>query len=62
MKWRRPYWIYFLEIDWWPGPPMTSGYTEGHRVKMYVSITNTEGVMAILLISGSLGGHIGITF
>ena len=26
---------------------------------MYVSITNTEGVMAILMISSSRGGHIG---
>ena len=31
----------FWEIDWGPGPPMTSGYTEGHIVEMYVSITNT---------------------
>ena len=29
---------------------------------MYVSITNTEGVMAILMISRSRGGHIGIMF
>ena len=26
---------------------------------MHVSITNTEGVMAILMITGSRGGHIG---
>ena len=26
---------------------------------MYVSITNAEGVMAILMISSSRGGHIG---
>ena len=29
---------------------------------MYVSITNTEGVMAILMILRSRGGHIGIMF
>ena len=29
---------------------------------MYVSITNTEIVMAILMISRSCGGHIGIMF
>ena len=29
------------------------------RVHMYVSITNTEGVMAILMISSIRGGHIG---
>ena len=29
---------------------------------MYVSITNTEIVMAILMISRSRGGHIGIMF
>ena len=31
-------------------------------VEMYVSITNTEGVMAILMISRSRDGHIGIMF
>ena len=51
-----------MEIDWGPGPPITSGYTDGHRVEMYVSITNTEGVMAILMISRSRDGHIGILF
>ena len=51
-----------MEIDWEPGPPVTSGYTDGHRVEMYVSITNTEGVMAILMISRSRDGHIGILF
>ena len=53
-----------MEIDWGPGPPMSTGYTEGHRVEMYVSITiiNTEGVMAISMISRSRGGHIGIMF
>ena len=40
-----------LEIIRGPGPPSTSGYADGHRVQMYVSITNTEGVMAILMIS-----------
>ena len=61
MKSRRPYWI-FLEIDWGPSPLITFGYTDGHRVEMYVSITNTEGVMAILMISRSRDGHIGILF
>ena len=32
------------------------------RVKMYVSITNTEGVMPILMISRSRGRHIGLIF
>ena len=54
--------LIFLDIYWGPGHPITSGYTDGHRVEMYVSITNTEGVMAILMISRSRGGHIGIIF
>ena len=54
--------FFFLEIDWGAGPPISSGYTDGHRVEMYVSITNTEGVMTILMISRSRGGHIGILF
>ena len=46
-----------------PGPPNISWYADGHTVQMYVSITNTEGVMiAILMISRSRGGHIGIMF
>ena len=52
----------FLEIQvaW---PPGTSGYGDGHRVQMYVSITiNIEGVMAILMISRSRGGHFGFIF
>ena len=53
---------FFLEIDWGPGPHITSGYTDGPIVEMYVSITNTEGVMAILMISRSRDGHIGILF
>ena len=40
----------FLEIYQEPGPPNTSGDVDGHRVKMFVSITNTEGVTAILMI------------
>ena len=44
-----------------PGPPSTSGYADGHRVKMYVSITNA-GVMPILIISRSRGRHIGLIF
>ena len=51
-----------LEIDWELGPPITAGYTDGHRFEMYVSITNTEGVMTILMIPRSRGGHIGIMF
>ena len=51
MKSRRPYWNFFEEIDWGPGPPFPSGYTDGHRVEMYISITNTEGAMIILMIS-----------
>ena len=50
------------DIEKRPGPPITSGYADGHRVQMYVSITNTEIVMAILMISRSRGGHIGIMF
>ena len=41
---------------------ITSGCADGHRVQMYVSIRNTEGVMAILMISRSRGGHIVIMF
>ena len=52
----------FLEIEKGPGPPITSGYAHGHRFQMYVSITNTEWVIAILMISRSRGGHIGIMF
>ena len=48
-KSRWPYWNYVLEIEREPGPPSTSGYADGHRVQMYVSITNT-GVLAILMI------------
>ena len=43
-----------------PGPLGTSGYADGNKSTMYVSITNTEGVIAILMISRSRGGHIGI--
>ena len=49
-KRRRPYWNYVFEIDRGPGSPITSGYAHGHRVKMYASITNTEGVMVLLMI------------
>ena len=31
----------------WPGSPSTCGYADGRIVQIYVSITNTEGVMAI---------------
>ena len=54
--------FFFLEIDWGPGPHIPSGYTDGPRVEMYVSITNTEGVMTISMILRSRGGHIGILF
>ena len=57
MKSRPPYSIHFFcEIEKWPGPHITSGYADGHRVQMYFSITNyTEIVMAILMISRSRG-------
>ena len=55
-KSRRPYWNYVLEIIRGPGPPSTSGYAE---CQMYVSITNTERLIAVLMISWSGGGHIG---
>ena len=43
--------ISLLEIIKGRGPTSTSGYADGHRVQSYVSITNTEGVMAMLMIS-----------
>ena len=49
-------------IEKGPGPPSTSGYADGHRVQIYVSITNTEGVIAILMLSCSRGGHIVFSF
>ena len=59
MKSRPPYWFFLvLEIEKGPGPPINSGYADGDRVQMYVSITNTEIVMAILMISRSRGGRI----
>ncbi len=60
LSWSRGGHIGFslLEIIRGPGPPSTSGYADGHRVQMYVSITNTDGVMAILMISWSGDGHI----
>ena len=54
--------IFFWKLVGGHGPPITSGYTDGQRVEMYVSITNTEGIMAILMISRSRDGHIGILF
>ena len=42
--------LLFGDIDNEPGPPSSSGYADSHRVKMYASITNTEGVMVILMI------------
>ena len=52
----------FLEIDKKPGHANTSGYTDGHRVQMCVSISNTEGIITILMISRSRSGHFGIMF
>ena len=49
-KLRQPYWNSLLEIERRPGSPTTSCYADGHIVQMYVSITNTEGVMVILMI------------
>ena len=51
----------FLKIEKGPGPTSTSGYADGHRVQIYVCITNTEEVMDMLMISWSRGGHIGFT-
>ena len=53
------YWNYVLEIIRGPGPPSTSGYADDNWVQIYVSITNTEGVMAMLMISWSGDSHIG---
>ena len=50
----------FLEIDKEPGHANTSGYTDGHRVQICVSISNTEGIITILMISRSRSGHFGI--
>ena len=49
-KLRRPYWNYLLDIDMGPGSASTSGYADGHIVQMFLSITNTEGVIVILMI------------
>ena len=49
-KLRQPYWNSLLEIERRPVSPTTSCYADGHRVQIYVSITNTEGVMVILMI------------
>ena len=42
---------FVLKIEKGPRPPNTSGYADDHRVQNDVSITNTEGVMGILMIS-----------
>ena len=60
-KSRWPYWNCVLEIDRGPGSSSTSGYADGHRIQMYVSITNTEGVMvaaAILDLKKSTGRNV----
>ena len=49
VKSRRPYRIFLIEKG--PSPASTFGYADGHRVQIYVSITNTEGVVAILMLS-----------
>ena len=43
--------IEFFLIEKGPSPGSTFGYADGHRVQIYVSITNTEGVVAILMLS-----------
>ena len=43
--------IGFLLIEKAPSPASTFGYADGHRVQIYVCITNTEGVIAILMLS-----------
>ena len=46
--------IGFFLIEKGPSPASTFGYADGHRVQLiyiYVSITNTEGVIAMLMLS-----------
>ena len=43
--------LFVFKIEMGPGPPSTPGYAKDHRVHKDVSITNTEGVMGILMIS-----------
>ena len=43
--------IGFFLAEKGPGPTSTSGYANGHIVQIYVSITNTEGVVAISMLS-----------
>ena len=62
ISWSRGRHIGFFLIDKGPGPTNTSGLADGHRVQMYVSITNTEGVMAILMISWSRGAIFDLFF
>ena len=61
MKWRRPYWIYFIFYFRGSCIPSTSDKADDHRFQIYVSITNTEGDIAILMLSCSRGGHIGFS-
>ena len=53
----RPIYYLFLKLrgGW---SLCTSGYADGHRVHIYFSNTNT-GVMTIVMISSSRGGHVG---
>ena len=46
---RDGHWNYVVETERGLGPPSTFGYAEGHRFQMYVSNTNTEEMLAILL-------------
>ena len=43
--------IGFFLIEKGPSQASTFGYADGHRVHIYVSITNKEGVIAILMLS-----------
>ena len=49
VKSRRPYRIFLIEKG--PSPTSTFGCADSHTVQIYVSITNTEGVIAILMLS-----------
>ena len=48
VKSRRPYWILLIEKG--PSPASTFVYADGHRVQIYVSITNTEAVISMLML------------
>ncbi len=42
--------IGFFLIEKGPSPTSTFGYADGNRVQIYVSITNTEGVISVLML------------